>query len=816
MAPSDAGGQPTWLQLTVCRVDTRSGRIEPGSEVLSPREVALLAYLAARPGEDLARSRILCEAFGYSERVQSRAVDKAMLALRKRVERDPARPDHLLTNRGGYRFAPLPSRSEPPATRLVGRRAELDALRGALAAPGLVSVVGPGGVGKTTLAHEAARPAVVVPCAHVVGRAELFGAIGAALGVALERWENAEEWLGRALHARGDLVLVLDAFEWATPHAGVVAALLDAAPALRVLATSHLPLGIGGERVIRLAPLPDDDAVELLTLRAHERGHPVARSPALVRLARRLDGLPLALELAAAHLGVLGPDALCDRLAELGADSGLGGMLDRSWALTDEREREVLAGLTVFRSAFTADLAERVLGGPAVVSTLERLSRASLLQREEDRGQVRLWLLDVVRARAVAQGDPAQLHRAALAHARWLADAPRHEFLERFDDVAAAVRSSIHLGLHPLAVTLVCRLAEMAGHAMTPMPVVAELVSAVLASAPEADQGRAWLARALCLTWTGELDAAQQAVERAQASTRDDPAPALLLAARIRTLGGDHRGAEVQLESALPLVRGPRQHAEHDLLLADLCWARGDLRRTAVLAHRAFLAFLEAEEEVLAARARVVSAMARLGLGESEAAREALDAALVTFRAQGTAAEVFRAEGVRAGLAWDAGDLEEYLERSSALVSAARASGRTAWLAQWLSNQGHALHGVGRLEAARGALAEAVTLSSRAGLGTVHANALCHLGGVLASTGELDEAAATLERSCALFDTQGNRYLSIGALCALARIEHRRGHAGAATGALERARRLAIEHGVGPGSHVARELERTLTALTEE
>jgi predicted ATPase/DNA-binding SARP family transcriptional activator len=310
------------------------------------------------------------------------------------------------------------------ATELIGRDLDLDRLRALLASARVVSIVGAGGLGKTRLAHVLAREATQ-PVVHFV---ELVGVtapedvaveVGSVLGVrdsvngrrALTPEQRADirariaQRLGQAPG-----LLVLDNCEHLIEAAAELTAFLIAAtPDLRVLTTSRAPLAIAGERVYPLGELGPAEAAELFCERA------VAARPG-VRLAddvvasivSRLDGLPLAIELAAAKVRVMAVEEidrrLEDRFALLrGGDrsapdrhQALLTVIEWSWNLLDRAEQRALRRLALFHDGFTLEAAEAVLGTDAVDAVRGLVDQSLLTIRETPAG-VRYRMLETVR-----------------------------------------------------------------------------------------------------------------------------------------------------------------------------------------------------------------------------------------------------------------------------------------------------------------------------------------------------------------------------------------------------------------------------------
>ncbi|WP_202516753.1 MULTISPECIES: regulator [unclassified Streptomyces] len=314
-------------------------------------------------------------------------------------------------------------------TAFVGRSAELAELATALGRARLVTVTGAGGVGKSRLAVRAAQrwasgdPARGVPAADL-GRVELAPvrdprfleyAVVEALGLTDHTTRGPRETMLEQLAGRRALLL-LDGFEHLVPAcADLVAELLRRLPELRVLATGRRPLGLAGERLLPLAPLSGDEAVELFLDRARASGVAVADDAEVREVCRRLEGLPLSLELAAGRLRALSPAQLLRRLDDRfrlltggGRDAlprhrALRTAIGWSHELCTPAERLLWARLSVFAGTFDLEAAEYVCSGDGlsaedVLDVLSQLLAQSVVSREEAPAGPRYRMLDAVRA----------------------------------------------------------------------------------------------------------------------------------------------------------------------------------------------------------------------------------------------------------------------------------------------------------------------------------------------------------------------------------------------------------------------------------
>ncbi|HEY3183836.1 MAG TPA: LysR substrate-binding domain-containing protein [Gaiellaceae bacterium] len=335
----------------------------------------------------------------------------------------------LLREAFAPRVEPTPNSNLPRLAPLVGRAHEVAEVARVLSGERLVTLTGAGGSGKTRLALAAAAASVdafpdgvyLVELAPVADPELVPATVAHVLGVGVDE-------LDARLRGRR-ILLLLDNFEHVQGAATWLAELLAAVDGPTALATSRAPLRVKRERELAVAPLAAPDAVRLFGERA-----PVAvgDDPAVAAICARLDGLPLAIELAAARTSVLAPRELLERLErDLGAlgeaprdaparQRTLDATIEWSERLLGAEARRLFARLGVFRGGWTVDAAEAVCG--AGLDTLAALVDQSLIRREGER----MTMLETVRAVAVARLEASgERDEIARGHARFFAQLAR-------------------------------------------------------------------------------------------------------------------------------------------------------------------------------------------------------------------------------------------------------------------------------------------------------------------------------------------------------------------------------------------------------
>ncbi|WP_037677596.1 BTAD domain-containing putative transcriptional regulator [Streptomyces griseus] len=380
----------------------------------------LRALLSAHPLDERLYGQLMRSLHAAGRPAEALTVyEEARRTLADELGADPS-PElsalHLELLRGNGVRRPARPRVPVQLTPFVGRDRELARIGRGLSGSRLVTLTGPGGVGKTRLAIEAARTrapsppdACFVELAPLSDGAGIPYAVLAALGVRDGFRTPATDTIDRLLAAleERELLLVLDNCEHLVEDvARLSALLLGACPGVRVLATSREALGITGEVLVPVPPLPPEPAVRLFLDRARAVRPDFDDHARVADICRALDGLPLAIELAAARLRTLTPDELADRLddrfrlltrgdrSKAPRHRTLRAVVEWSWDLLDDEERELAAELTVFPGGATLDAVTAVCNADHPEDLLASLVEKSFLEVSEGRYR----MLETIRA----------------------------------------------------------------------------------------------------------------------------------------------------------------------------------------------------------------------------------------------------------------------------------------------------------------------------------------------------------------------------------------------------------------------------------
>jgi predicted ATPase/class 3 adenylate cyclase/DNA-binding CsgD family transcriptional regulator len=589
-------------------------------------------------------------------------------------------------------FGPLRSLDDPAlrhnlpsqATGFVGRAGELAELRSLVAGGSrLVTITGPGGIGKSRLALQVAADALdgagdgvwLVELAPVADPELVARTVAAVLGVGEEPGQPMLDTLAEAVGDRY-LLVVLDNAEHVLGGAAKLAdALMRCCPRTSLLVTSREPLGINGEHVFRVPPLPVPPAdlaapgrlaafesVQLFTEHAamHRQGFVLGEdnAAAVAAVCARLDGIPLALELAAARLGSLSVPEISSRLdhrfrlltggsrTALPRHQTLRALIDWSYDLLNPEEQKVLDRLSVFMGGWTLQAAEAVTsagdsGEWQVLDHLAALVDKSLVQAEESNGSTRYRLLETVRqyaAEQLALPPGAELSPARAAHRDYylnlvetagphLRGPDEAAWLDRlqaeFDNIRAALAFSL---ADPDGAEPGLRLATglrwfcyMRGHAGEVLEALTALLERPDARIPTLVRARALTANCHLLNHFGDNSAIPALADEAITIARDRAddvviADVLSQLCWFRYEHGDMPAALADIDEAVHLARttGDRR------LIAEVLGRRGSFE---IQVGDTDAAFADQQEAITLSRAtgdnyRLATALANLGIAE--------------------------------------------------------------------------------------------------------------------------------------------------------------------------------------------------------
>ena len=768
-----------------------------------------------------------------------------------------------------------------PAERdaFVGRTEELRALAARLdAGSRLLTVFGVGGTGKTRLVRRYGWtwlgdwPGGIYFCDLSEARSldGIFFAVASALQVPLGKEDSAVQ-LGHAIAGRGRCLIILDNFEQVLDHApATLGRWLDRSADAAFLVTSRERLHVAGEELFPIEPLPvARDAVELFTVRARAQRRDFvlgdANRVAVAEVVRLLDGLPLAIELAAARVLVLSPAQLVERLRDrfrllAGArgaaarQATLRAAIDWSWDLLTPWEQAALAQCAVFEGGFTLEAAEAVLDfvrwpeAPPALDAVQALVDKSLLRTWIPAAQDRydldepyfgMYVSIHEYAREKLQASGTGPERAAEErHGRYFASFGSEEALEalvrhggvrrrralalEIDNLIAACRRAVARDDGDAAVRTYCAAWEVLEF-HGPFALGAALGKQVLTLDATADPLRcaALLTQALASRRAGNVGAAGPGLEHALALSRE-LCDRRREASILDHLGTLHREqgrldeARSYYDQALAIHREVGNRSAEGIVLGNL----GVLRREQGLMEEA-----RAHDEAALAIHREVGnrrseggVLGNLGnlhfeLGRMDAARVHYEAALAIAREVGHR----RFEGVVLGNLgnqhFEQGRLEDGQEHYEAALVIAREVGDRRGEGFVLGNLGLLHFDRGRLEEARAHYQSALAIHREVGNRSVEGSVLGSLGELLAKEGRAGEARAALRAGEAILREIGDRLELAKFLCTRGLVEAAAGDFDAAGTALAEAQMLGAATGAGPDSELGRQMVKLREAL---
>jgi predicted ATPase/class 3 adenylate cyclase len=760
-----------------------------------------------------------------------------------------------------------------PAERdsFVGRAKELRDLASALdGGTRLLTVVGTGGAGKTRLARRYGWtwlgdwPGGVSFCDLSACRSldGVWFAIASALDVPLGK--NPAVQLGHAMAGRGRCLLILDNFEQVIEYAGAtVGGWLDRTANTAFLVTSRERLHLNGEVVLPLDTLPvATDSVDLFRVRAVAQCPNFqvteVNRPAVTEIVRMLDGLPLAIELAAARVAVLPPMQLLGRLKDrflvLGVGQGrserqatLRNAIDWSWSLLTRWEQAALAQCSVFEGGFTLAAAEAVLdcngfaAAPPVLDIVQALVDKSLLRRQVpaephrfdlDEPYFGLYVSIREYAREKLRSDQAVVAIAVEdRHGEYFATFGTEDHLEslsrhmgvmrrrsltlEIDNLIAACRRAIKRGRLATAVATY-RAAWEVLELQGPVTLAATLGRQLLEAHELQDRLLlvTLMTVALPLVRAGRMGEAETCLDRAMALSRQLPDRRLegRVYAQLGTLNldlGRIEQARGHLEAALAIhkTEGDRR-AEGAVLgnLGNLCFDQGLMTEArqhyeAAIAVNAAIGNRRAEGSVLGN-----FGLLHFEQGHIEEALAHYEAALSIHREVGSR----RLEGTVLGnlglLHFEQGELAEARTKDEAALSIHRAVGNRRDEGIVLGNLGEVHFATGAIQKADDCYRAALAIAREVGYRRAEGSVLGSLAELLAMQGNFKEARESLGAGDEILRKLGDRLDLAKLLCVQVRVELAEERVVEARAALLEAEAIAVVTSAGPDSDLGREI----------
>ncbi|HCP46307.1 MAG TPA: hypothetical protein DIU15_09710 [Deltaproteobacteria bacterium] len=847
---------------------------EPSQMMLSPEEIEDTSPLQDSPGR---------AAMGAA---QPKTVAGATHLFRTLTRRLP--------NQGEARAGPAGLRVtniHPRATSFVGREDELSAMAGLFQQGArLVTLLGPAGTGKTRLAQVFAServqdyPGGVWFCDLATAKADdaMLSSVASVLEVPLGA-KDPEGGLVQTLNGRGPTLLVLDHLEQIASGTGrVLSKLMSDAPDTWFIATSRSPLKIEGEQQLPVGPLTlpssqdpqveaveDNPAVRLFVDRARAVKHDFQLDATnvgdIVQLVHELDGLPLAVELAAARIKVLTPSMILQRLGRRfdllrSAPSSQGdqattlyGSLDGSWDLLNPWERAALVQLAVLAGSFFLEAAEAVIDlsdwhdAPWALDVIQALADHSLLRvlpPDEEVGQPRYELLRSVRAYTrekldrdpqtasdLGQGGAGASQTAEERHSAYFCSFGQPQFIDSLDAPGGLARRQIlRRSQADLRVTIeralagrdataaalaLCALHEVerfGGYSAGLLSLCAQVLAHDQLAGPQ--RVRVLVLRGRLQRLVGQPDAAHADLQAAMELARDNGDTSnegmvvYALAALARNRGRAHE-AQAGYREALKLHRqiGARRREAATLGdLASLLWRQGELEEARALYQQALVLHRDVGHRRAEGIHLAELASLERARGELDAAKSHYETALQIHRELGAK----RSEGLvltNLGLLHhQEGRLDQARATFEQALAIGREMGNRPNEAVVLGNLGDLALDAGDLEAARSHLTEALALCRDIGLRVGEGAFLGSMAVLCAREGRTDDARAHLQAGEDILRDTGNDLELAKLLCRRGQLEGLVGSKVTAQATLVEAQSVAQRLGAGPDSELGRSL----------
>lgn len=618
-----------YIRFGEVAVDLGAGRVtRSGRElVLEPRTFDVLVYMLQHP-DRLVRHEELLQQVWRDTHVTSHSLTQAISQLRQVLEDDPHQPRYVQTvHRRGYRWlapvvvdAPRKDAEHPAiagrwglpaaAAQLIVREDLIQMVCASLVHARQVTLVGPGGIGKTQLALEVGRRvqshfrngALLVDLASEVDGAGVARALAQQLRIDTGELASSMGILAAALRDRNVLLLLDNCEQVALAVTTLSTELLASCPEVRILATSQRNLGITGQQLIGVPPLslppndwsptPEEDpaewpgSVQLFVERARainpELQVTQQNAGAIGEICRRLDGIPLALELAAARTNVMTPAQIADRLEERmqlltsphpstqSRQVPLPASIAWSVSLLSASAQRVLERLSVFRGGWTLETAQAVTGiinTSELVDDLAGLVSKSLVVVDINRPQARFRLLDTIHLflheRLIESAEHARIRDSHLKCFHRFSDEVEREslgnpmpWLGRVREERANLREALVWAIATprnaeSGLQICCNLRwawRLEGSYVESRDWLVEALAAATCAAPSL-LGKAWIVLGLIHHHRGDFEAARASVQKGlsllPSEDRWERSFGTMLLAYVETLGGSLDEADI-------------------------------------------------------------------------------------------------------------------------------------------------------------------------------------------------------------------------------------------------------------------------------